>query len=654
MAKEFDMGKYAKMFITESQECLRQMNDAMLALEKEPKNRELVDQIFRCAHTIKGMAGMMSYTDCADTAHAIEDVLSCIREGKLSPSGSVSELIFKGLDAIERVVASLEKKEPLPDNKDLVLQLRAVVETAASAERETEKEEPPPEPAPPEKPKKAHPAPKGGKNTVTVVIKFSRKCSLPSARAVVIIKDLSKVTEILETVPNSDEIEHEHVFEEFTLITDPAEKLPEAVRRVLAMTDVEQIVFGPSNEPREKWARLAKEVAQTSVAVELAPAQTVKVGMDKLDDLLDNVGELVIGRSRLLEMSATGENLELHEVSSIIDKLTSDIQSRVLGIRMIPLDLVLSRFPRMVRDISKNEGKDVELVIESGNIELDRTVVDKISEPLMHILRNCVDHGIESVEDRKAAGKLPKGLIRVVASKQQDHVLIEVTDDGRGIDLEEIRRAAVRKGAASEQQAAAMSGRDLIDLLFKPGFSTKTEVTQVSGRGVGLDIVRKNVEELGGTVMVNTTKGAGTTFSLWLPFTLAIIDAMLVGIHNQTYAVPMGTIVESHRYEPTEVKLIRNREVVQLRGEVLPLIRMREFFGLEGQEKTPEGTIYTLVVQSRERRAAIEVDELIGHQQIVVKALDRRLRGVRGVSGGTILGSGKIALILDVESVIGG
>jgi len=272
----------------------------------------------------------------------------------------------------------------------------------------------------------------------------------------------------------------------------------------------------------------------------------------------------------------------------------------------------------------------------------------------MHILRNCVDHGIETIEERKAAGKLPKGLIRIVASKQQDHVLIEVSDDGRGIDLDQIRKVAVKRGIATEQQAASMLGRDLVDLLFKPGFSTKKEVTQVSGRGVGLDVVKRNVEELGGSVIVNTTMGAGTTFSLWLPFTLAIIDAMLIGIHDQTYAVPMGTIVESHKYEQSEIKLIRNREVVQLRGEVLPLIRMREFFGLEKGKEAPEGGIYTLVVQSRDKRAAIEVDELIGHQQIVVKALDHRLRRVRGVSGGTILGSGKIALILDVDSVIGG
>jgi two-component system chemotaxis sensor kinase CheA len=375
--------------------------------------------------------------------------------------------------------------------------------------------------------------------------------------------------------------------------------------------------------------------------------------MDKLDDLLDNVGELVIGRSRLLDKASTRDDYELQEISALIDKLTSDIQSKVLGIRMIPLDVVMSRFPRMVRDLSKNEGKEVELLVEGGSIELDRTVVDRITEPMMHLLRNCIDHGIETVDERVRLGKRAKGLIRIVASKQQDHVLIEVSDDGKGIDFDQIRKVAVAKSSMTQSQADAASGRELLDLLFKPGFSTMTKVTEVSGRGVGLDVVKKAVEDLGGSVMVATSKGAGTTFSLWLPFTLAIIEAMLVGIADQTYAVAMGTIVESHKFEKDEIKTVRRREVVQLRGEVLPLIRMREFFGLERSAEKPEG-MNTLVVQSRDRRAALEVDELLGHQQIVVKGLDRRLRKVKGISGGTILGSGKIALILDVDSILGG
>jgi two-component system chemotaxis sensor kinase CheA len=470
----------------------------------------------------------------------------------------------------------------------------------------------------------------------------------------VILKELAKASEIVESSPTEADIEREHVFEELTVVLEPTEKFQEALRRVIAMSDVDEVSVGMTGEPREKWNKMTKqEASAVAASSDVLPAQTVKVGMDKLDDLLDNVGELVIGRSRLLEKASTRDDFELQEISALIDKLTSDIQSKVLGIRMIPLDVVMSRFPRMVRDISKNEGKEVELLIEGGSIELDRTVVDRITEPMMHLLRNCVDHGIETTDERVHAGKKAKGLIRIVASKQQDHVLIEVSDDGKGIDYDQIRKAAVKKGSMTQGQADAASGRELLDLLFNPGFSTKSQVTEVSGRGVGLDVVKRAVEELGGSVMVTTSKGAGTTFSLWLPFTLAIIDAMLVGIADQTYAVAMGTIVESHKFEKDEIKTIRGREVVQLRGEVLPLIRMREFFGTAKPPETPEG-INTLVVQSRDRRVALQVDELIGHQQIVVKGLDRRLRKVRGISGGTILGSGKIALILDVDSIIGG
>ena len=641
MAKDIDLNKYSKLFVSESRESLRIMNDALLELEKNPESKELVDRLFRSAHTIKGMAGMMNFKAVVETAHAIEDVLGGIRDGRLKLKENVVETIFTAFDTLDAMVIAVEASAEIRENPGLIQQLRGLL--SGASERRTPKKKTPE--IEPELVKS---------KTTTVSIRLGRRCSLPSARAMVILKELAKASEIVESSPTEADIEREHVFEELTVVLEPTEKFQEALRRVIAMSDVDEVSVGMTGEPREKWNKMTKqEASAVAASSDVLPAQTVKVGMDKLDDLLDNVGELVIGRSRLLEKASTRDDFELQEISALIDKLTSDIQSKVLGIRMIPLDVVMSRFPRMVRDISKNEGKEVELLIEGGSIELDRTVVDRITEPMMHLLRNCVDHGIETTDERVHAGKKAKGLIRIVASKQQDHVLIEVSDDGKGIDYDQIRKAAVKKGSMTQGQADAASGRELLDLLFNPGFSTKSQVTEVSGRGVGLDVVKRAVEELGGSVMVTTSKGAGTTFSLWLPFTLAIIDAMLVGIADQTYAVAMGTIVESHKFEKDEIKTIRGREVVQLRGEVLPLIRMREFFGTAKPPETPEG-INTLVVQSRDRRVALQVDELIGHQQIVVKGLDRRLRKVRGISGGTILGSGKIALILDVDSIIGG
>jgi two-component system chemotaxis sensor kinase CheA len=641
LAKDIDLNKYSKLFVSESRESLRVMNDALLELEKNPENKELVDRIFRSAHTIKGMAGMMNFRAVVETAHAIEDVLGCIRDSRLQLKENVVETIFAGFDTLDAMVVAVEASAEIRENPELIEQLRGLV-SGASGRATPKKKTPEIEPEPVKS------------KTTTVSIKLGRRCSLPSARAMVILKELGKASEIVESSPTEADIDREHVFEELTVVLEPTEKFQEALRRVIAMSDVDEVYVGMTGEPREKWHKMTKqEVSAAAASSDVLPAQTVKVGMDKLDDLLDNVGELVIGRSRLLEKASTRDDSELQEISALIDKLTSDIQFKVLGIRMIPLDVVMSRFPRMVRDISKNEGKEVELLVEGGSIELDRTVVDRITEPMMHLLRNCIDHGIETTDERVHAGKKAKGLIRIVASKQQDHVLIEVSDDGKGIDYDLIRKAAVKKGVMSQGQADAASGRELLDLLFNPGFSTKSQVTEVSGRGVGLDVVKRAVEELGGSVMVTSSKGAGTTFSLWLPFTLAIIEAMLVGIADQTYAVAMGTIVESHKFEKDEIKTIRGREVVQLRGEVLPLIRMREFFGMARPPETPEG-MNTLVVQSRDRRVALEVDELIGHQQIVVKGLDRRLRKVRGISGGTILGSGRIALILDVDSIIGG
>ena len=642
MAKELDMNKYMKLFVTEARECLRVLNASMLDLEKDPQSSEIVDQMFRTCHSMKGMAAMMNLNAVTETAHALEDVFTALRDHRLKADSSVTDVIFSSLDALDVMVASVEAKKSVDPRPEIVASLTGLVEKPSPVPPAAKR-------APPKKPEG-----QSKRETTTVAIKFSRRCALPSARAIVILKDLEKCSSIVSTSPTEQEIEHEHVFEEFVVELEPGPKFQEALNRISGMTDVDNVRHGPSSELKEKWARIAKQDAVHHVGAipDAQMPQTVKVGMDKLDDLLDDVGELVIGRSRLLEKSVVHEDAELSDISNTIDKLTKDIQAKVLGIRMIPLDMIMSRFPRMVRDLAKNEGKEVELVVESGNIELDRTVVDKISEPLMHILRNCVDHGIETVEERKEAGKLPKGLIRIVASKQQDHVLIEVSDDGRGIDFERIKNSAIQKGLLSSEEANKALGRDLMDLLFRPGFSTAKEVTEVSGRGVGLDVVKSNVEDLGGSVIVNTSKGAGTTFSLWLPFTLAIIDAMLVVISDQNYAIPMSTIVESHKYEVGEIKLIRNREVVQLRGEVLPLLRMREYFGLEPGPK--KDSINTLIVQSRDRRAAIEVDDLAGHLQIVVKGLDQRLRRTKGISGGTILGSGKIALILDVDTILGG
>lgn len=645
MAKELDMNKYRKLFVSESREFLHQMNDSMVQLEERPQDRELVDQMFRACHSIKGMAGMMNMKTVQETAHALEDILGMVRDGKREPAGDIADAIYKGVDALEAMVLALESGQDVPDAAPLISELRA----AAS------------EPSP--KPDKKMKAPEGkdrpaktqkqvSEDTLSLVVRLVRRCSLPAARAVVILKELAKASDIISNNPTDNDIEKEITFEELAVTLTPGDKIEEAIKRVAAMTDVEEVRFGRTAESRDRWQRLARKEMATAAPTDLAPAQTVRVGMDKLDDLLDNVGELVIGRSRLLQKATLNDDYELLEISSLIDKLTSDIQSRVLEIRMIPLDLVMSRFPRMVRDISKGQGKEVELVVEGGSIELDRTVVDLIAEPMMHLLRNCIDHGIETVEERTRVGKRPRGLIRIVASKQQDHVLIEVSDDGKGVDLDKIKAIAVSKGVMTNEQADAALGRELMDLLFKPGFSTKHEVTDISGRGVGLDVVRRNVENLGGTIIVNTSKGAGTTFSMWLPFTLAIIEAMLISIADQTYAVPMSTIVESHRYLPSEVKTIRSREVVQLRGEILPLISMRGFFGVESKPRSDQ--INTIVVQSRDRRAALEVDDLLGHQQIVVKSLDQRLRRVKGVSGGTILGSGSIALILDVDSILGG
>ena len=642
MSDEVDLAKYTKLFVAEAREYLRALNKAMVELESKPDDADMVEVMFRACHTVKGMAGMMNLTPISETAHALEDLLNSVRERKIKPEGEVAELIYRCLDALESMIASVEQAEELSE----VPGLRDDLRDAARGGRRRKKKKGATVKAKHEKMRKTASA---AKRTM-LFIRFSRRCSFPAARSFVILKEVARTATIIGTVPSEDEIDKEHVFEELSIKLEPEKGFDETVRRIASMLDIDEVRVGEEGAPVDRWRRIVAAKPSAPQAVDLPAAQTIKVGMNKLDELLDDVSELVIARSRLVERTTSHDDRELTDITSHINKLTSEIQAKVLGIRMIQIESVMARFPRMIRDIAKSQGKEIEFTVDGGSIELDRTVIDKISDPIMHVLRNCVDHGIESKKERKKAKKRARGHIRVVASKQQDHVLIEISDDGRGIDYDTIREKAVDGGLMTREQADDALARDLMELLFHPGFSTKKEVSQVSGRGVGLDVVRRAVEDLGGSVMVSSSKGAGTTFSLWLPFTLAIIDAMLVSIADQTYAVPMGMISESHRFEPSEVKTIRTREVVQLRGEVIPLIRMRSFFGIP--EAKDSSTVSALVVQSRERRAALAVDDLMAHQQIVVKSLDDHLRRVRGVSGGTILGSGRIALILDVDSIL--
>jgi len=643
MPGEIDLVKYSKLFVNESREYLRALNEAMVELEKKPDDKDIVEVMFRACHTIKGMAGMMGFETITETTHALEDLLNAVRNHVVEPTGDTAEMIFKGLDALEDMIASVERGEQAQKVPGLADELRNVA-SRTNAGKPAKKASKPKKDT-----KKIDTIPVPTKRSA-IFIRFARRCSFPAARAFVILKEISRTATIIKSTPSEEDIDQELVFEELTVIVEPEKAFDETVRRIAAMLDIDEVKVGLEDQPVDKWKSVVAATTRPAQAIDTSAAQTIKVGMNKLDELLDDVSELVIARSRLVEKTSLHGDTDLADITDHIDKLTSEIQSKVLGIRMIPLETVMARFPRMIRDIAKSQAKEVEFTVDGGNIELDRTVIDRISDPIMHILRNCVDHGIETLDERKEVKKRSRGHIRIVASKQQDHVLIEISDDGRGIDYDRIRDKAVDKGLMTREQADTALARDLLDLLFQAGFSTKEEVSQVSGRGVGLDIVRKGAEDLGGTVMISSSKGAGTTFSLWLPFTLAIIDAMLVSIADQTYAVPMGMISESHRFEASDIKKIRTREVVQLRGEVIPLIRMRTFFGID--EVGKQTILNALIVQSRERRAALAVDELMIHQQIVVKSLDRHLRRVRGISGGTILGSGKIALILDIDSIL--
>jgi two-component system chemotaxis sensor kinase CheA len=376
----------------------------------------------------------------------------------------------------------------------------------------------------------------------------------------------------------------------------------------------------------------------------------VRVNISRLDNLMNLIGELVINRTRLQEISSSHNIPELKEVLAQTARLTADLQDEVMKTRMVPVEHIFNRFPRMVRDLAKNRGKEVDFSMEGKDIELDRTILDEISDPLMHLLRNAVDHGIDSAEEREAKGKPRRGKIELRARRDRNYVSIEVSDDGQGVDIEKIFALAEEKGLISGEERKSLTEDEALHFMTMPGFSSAEEVSGVSGRGVGLDVVKNKVESLGGMLLMQSIRGEGTTFSLKLPLTLAIIQALLVKVDEEIYAIPLGVVAETAVISSHEIRYVSNQEVIFLRDDTLPLVRLSRILGMGGENG--KGTFPVVVVEVALKSVAIAVDDLLGQQEIVITSLDRFLKGIRGFGGATILGTGEVALILDIPTLI--
>ncbi|WP_048198655.1 chemotaxis protein CheA [Methanocella arvoryzae] len=649
-----DMSAYRDMFVSEAREHLQNLNSSLLALEKCPTDADVIQEIFRSAHTLKGMSASMGFKEMETLCHRTENLFDRIRNGQLVADTRVVTVLFKSLDTLEAMVDAIEAGESGSlDVAALVKEIESMdVNSACSGPQpQVQAHEAQPSGAAhaaadtPEVQSMAIPAgAAAGSKEFEVVVTVEKSCEFKGIRAFLVIQQLSEIGKVASTVPDIKDIEDERFGQEFTVLLQSdrtAGEIEKKARNVaeIGAAKVTEIVR------KEAAGGPARPAGKEGTKV----IHSVRIDIDRLDIIMNLVGELVISRGRLFEICGKQGIHELNETLGMVDRSITDLQNEVMRIRMLPVDHVFNRFPRIVRDISKKEGKEIEFTIEGQDTELDRTVLDEISDPLNHLIRNAVDHGIEKPEDRIAQGKPATGQIQLIARRERSNVIIEIIDDGKGIDVDRVKRKAIDKGLITQAQADAMSEEEGVMLIFKPGLSTADRVTEVSGRGVGMDIVKTKIESLGGTVKIETHLGKGTKTILKLPPTIAIVQALLVNVGAEKYAISITNVVETEYVKDKDIKTINGNEVIVIRDTILPLYRLYKFFDVEVDSSLKRHT--AVVVEKGEEKVALLVDSIESQQEIFVKPLGGLLQNVKGLEGVTIMGNGRVVPILDVATI---
>lgn len=695
--------EYLDVFIDESQEHLQAINDNLLLLEENPDDLSIVSEIFRSAHTLKGMAATMGFDDLAHLTHSMENVLDLIRNSKLKATSEVLDVVFAAVDDLEAMVLDISSGG---DGKRDVSQVTAMLEAIEKGkdvgEVKADKSESKEEAKKEEKP--AAEASSGGlfdesydQFELTVIyqsfeqgfqsyqikVTLDEKTMLKAARVFMVFEALEQFGEIIKSTPPAEDLEEEKFDLDFVVTLITKSNIDEIVERIYNISEIAKVEYRRIDAEKIKRATSEKE-AQKKAAQEEAKEQkqktqakasaaeskndngnnkkkgadlnkTIRVNIERLDVLMNLFEELVIDRGRLEQIASELKNNELNETVERMARITGDLQEIILNMRMMPVEQVFNRFPRMVRTLSKDLNKKVNLEIIGAETELDRTIIDEIGDPLVHLIRNSIDHGIETPERRKELGKPEVGTVILRAYHSGNNVFIEIEDDGAGIDKEKVMNKALERGLVTEEEVAKMTDQQIFGLLFAPGFSTAEKVTDVSGRGVGLDVVRTTFESLGGVVTVDSELGKGSIFSIQLPLTLSIIDVMLVKVEEEIYAIPLSSIVETAIVNKSEVFSAHNQKVIDFRGKVVPLVFLKEIFEVpsSGEKKEEDEEFYSLVIVHKgEKIAGLVVDSLIGQHDIVLKSLGNYLTNVFAISGATILGNGQVALIVDTNALI--
>lgn len=702
-----DVSQYLEIFLDETREHLQNLNTQILELEADPEGEDTIKEIFRAAHSLKGMAGTMGYKRMQNLTHDMENVFTEVRNGNIKVRPDMIDVLFKCLDALEEYTDNIQTTadEGTNDNEALIKQLNSILNEKGGAGRPSSAASGVKKPAVQEEGDRwdaivlddsqinvIKEAQHMGKKVYGLNVTIQESCILKAARAFLVFKAVEERGEIIVSDPSAQDVEDEKFDKEFTLIILSDAEIDEIIQAAESVSEIEKAEGGPIELEKNKHYKAGNDAAvvdvpevpepeqkenvpvtaaepAASAAVQSAPAKadnkkqasnkpvvnrTVRVDIEKLDSLMNLVSELIIAKNSLVSASSqeqVGAHNSFDEQIEYLESVTTNLHESVMKVRMVPIESVVNKFPRMIRDLSKKLGKKMELYMTGEDTELDRTVVDEIGDPLMHLLRNSADHGLESAEIRAERGKPAVGSIFLDAYQEGNNVVIEVRDDGNGIDVEAVKNKAIERGAITPEQAVNMTDKEVIGLLFLPSFSTAKQVTDVSGRGVGLDVVKSKIESLSGEVEVKSVLGEGSTWIIRLPLTLAIVQALMVVVGNEKYAIPLGMIQTLEDIPPTDVKLVQNKEVINLRGTVIPLIYLNEVLDVESKKAEDESLI-VVIVKKGDQLAGLVIDELIGQQEIVIKSLGKYIKQCKFISGATILGDGEIALILDANALI--
>ena len=669
MSAELDLSQYLDLFLQEAEEQLEILEQETLKLEREP-TPERLQTIFRAAHTLKGSSRAMGFASFAGLTHEMENILDQLRSNQRPVSSEVTDLLLECVDGLGKIQASIaEGQGEVGDYSDLLSRLQfflqapvEAVGTPAPSSTETtfalspELED-------------ALQAAQAQQAVWVANVRLSPECVMKFVRAFMVLNAISTSGEVLATIPEQAQLEDEQFEQEFQVYFQTSASVEELQAQFSSFSEIESITLRPylaatPAPPEDEQAAPPQEAKSGPAPSANAPGrrqdsgQTVRVDVARLDTLMNLVGELVIDRTRVAQI---GHELHakfsdpaldaLEETVSHITRITSDLQDQIMKARMLPIETVFNRFPRVVRDLAPKLGKSVELELLGGETELDRSVIEVIGDPLLHILRNSVDHGLELPSEREAAGKPAQGKVRVSARHEENHIVIEIMDDGRGIHAERVKAKALAQGLVSPEAAERLTEKEILQFIFASGLSTASELSEISGRGVGMDIVRSNIQRLGGLIDLETSLGQWTKFTLRLPLTLAIIRGLLVDVSGVVYVLPLSSVVETFMVSTSKIQTVNRREVIVVRGLTTPILRLGSVFG-SAVASAESSSLYVVIVGLAEKRIGLVVDRLIGEQEVVIKSLSTFCGDVAGVSGATILGDGHVALIADVSGLI--